>query len=62
MIEKEVVVCPKFEYAGFYYEICWRSSDGRYTAVPLKMQHRAASKEAHRHAAVECYKDEYNVA
>ena len=45
-----------YEYAGFKYVIDY--DQGRYIAIPIQGQHRAANKEKHRKAAIGCFIEE----
>lgn len=48
-----MLVPATYEYAGFTYTI--DGTPARLTATPVPGQHRAAGKEKHRRAAVECF-------
>lgn len=50
----------QYEYAGFEYQITKTSDRPDWQAVPLLGQHRAANKDKHRRAAIECYLQDYN--
>lgn len=52
----------KYIYAGFTYHIFINNDGTVMSAIPAPGQHRAAWKDKHKRAAMECFKIDYRKA